>query len=398
MNDSNSNALPIGYILNNKYKIIGKLGEGGFGITYLAEETTLHHKVAIKEFMPREHANRSQMNNSISPYTDKIGAFNHLIKRFEEEAKLLVGLKHPNIVRVWELFKANNTVYMVMDYEEGETLNSYLKKYPRLNENEIINIMNPVFEAIKYVHSKGILHRDIAPDNIYMRENGTPMVIDFGSARDVIAKYSKDITSIVKEGYSPPEQYSTTNQSPPTDIYALGAVLYRMMSGKRPVSSQKRQHSAYSEEKDPLENIATLCNNRYGQKLIDVVNMAMNLKTQNRFQTIDEMQKALFQGVTPTKPFGQETTPTQPRPRPTPQPIPMQPIPNNNNLKMVFGLIGVIVVLAIVMISMDLGHSDYPPEENTTVEENTTELVVIEENVTMVPEDENVTVEANATE
>ncbi len=403
MNDSNSNALPIGYILNNKYKIIGKLGEGGFGITYLAEETTLHHKVAIKEFMPREHANRSQMNNSISPYTDKIGAFNHLIKRFEEEAKLLVGLKHPNIVRVWELFKANNTVYMVMDYEEGETLNSYLKKYPRLNENEIINIMNPVFEAIKYVHSKGILHRDIAPDNIYMRENGTPMVIDFGSARDVIAKYSRTIP-IVKEGYSPPEQYLTTiKQSPPADIYALGAVLYRMMSGKRPASSLARQNLSHEQERDPLENIATLCNNRYGQKLIDVVNMAMNLKTQNRFQTIDEMQKALFQGVTQNKPFVQaqypKTTPNMPPPKP--QYISSTniiPPPPNNNLKMVFGLVGVIVVLAIVMISMDLGHSDYPPEENTTVEENTTELVVIEENVTMVPEDENVTVEANATE
>jgi hypothetical protein len=129
--------------------------------------------------------------------------------------------------------------------------------------------------------------------------------------------------------------------------------------------------------------------------------MAMNLKTQNRFQTIDEMQKALFQGVTQNKPFVQaqypKTTPNMPPPKP--QYISSTniiPPPPNNNLKMVFGLVGVIVVLAIVMISMDLGHSDeeydYPPEENTT------ELVVIEENVTMVPEDENVTVEANATE
>jgi serine/threonine protein kinase len=245
--------------------------------------------------MPREHANRSQTDNSISPYTDKIDIFNHLIKKFREEAKLLVGLKHPNIVRVWELLEANNTIYMVMDYEEGETLNSYLKKYPKLNEDEIINIMNPVFEAIKYVHSKGILHRDIAPDNIYMRKNGTPMVIDFESTLNFMAQYSQIMSSIVKKGYSPLEQYSNANQSPPTDIYALGAVLYKMMSGKRPVSSLERQNSVYSDGKDSLENLNRICKNKYSKNLIDIVNNAMNLKMKDRFQTIGEMQKALYE-------------------------------------------------------------------------------------------------------
>jgi serine/threonine protein kinase len=289
-----NNYLENGYILNNEYRIIGKLNECGLDIIYLAEELTLNYKVAIKEFMPRELATRSQINMSIFPYSDRIDAFNQLIKKFEEDAKFFISLRHLNIIMAYKLIKANNTIYMVMDYEEGETLNSYLEKYPKLNEDEIINIMNPVFEAIKYVHSKNILHKDIAPDNIYMRKNGTPMVIGFGSAQHIMTKYSKDITLIVKEGYSPPEQYGHSKLSPPTDIYALGAVLYRMMSGKRPVSSQKRQHTLYSDEKDPLENLNRICKNKYSKNLIDVVNKAMNLKREDRFQTIDEMQRALF--------------------------------------------------------------------------------------------------------
>jgi len=282
------------YILDGRYKIIGNLGGGGFGITYLAEELTLHKKVAIKEFMPREQANRSQINMSISPYRDKAEEYEHLIKKFEEEAKLLVGLKHPNIVKVWELIKANNTVYMVMEYEEGEDLKSYLEKHKNLKEDEIIRIINPVLEAVKYLHIKGILHRDIAPDNIYIREDGTPLVIDFGSARDIMAKYSKNISSIIKDGYSPPEQYSHATQSPPTDIYALGAVLYEMMSGQRPVSSQARQHNLYSGLADPLENLSLICKKKYSQKLINIVNKAMEIKMQDRFQGISDIQHSLF--------------------------------------------------------------------------------------------------------
>jgi len=340
--NTNNNALLNGYILNNKYKIVKKLGEGGFGITYLAEELTLNKRVAIKEFMPREHANRSQINMAILPYTDKIDGYNYLIIKFEEEARLLVDLNHPNIVRVWELIKTLNTVYIVMEYEEGEDLKHYLQKHQKLSEYEIIKIIIPILEAIKFIHIRGILHRDIAPDNIYMRSDGTPIVIDFGSARDVMAQYSKNISSIVKDGYSPPEQYTTanTNQSPPTDIYALGAVLYEMMSGKKPISSQARQHTLYSGAKDPLENLSLICKNKYSQNLINIVNKAMNIKMQDRFQSVGDMQNSIFLKSKSSFPF----------------------------LKVIGIILTVFLFIIIALITIGSSSED----DNTTIETNST--------------------------
>ena len=215
-----TNSLPIGHILQNEYKIERVLGTGGFGITYLARDINLNYLVVIKEFLPQHMATRDKSHIGVTPFTKDTGSYNHLLKRFIEEAQLLAKMRHPNIVKVIRFFKANNTAYFVMEYAEGETLKEYLKRNNTLSEEEILSIMMPILEGAKYVHKQGFLHRDIAPDNIYLTKNGMPILIDFGAARDAIAEESKNISSIVKEGYSSPEQYTINNkQNASSDIY-----------------------------------------------------------------------------------------------------------------------------------------------------------------------------------
>ena len=243
-----TNALPLGHILQNEYKIEQVLGAGGFGITYLARDTNLNYLVVIKEFLPQDMATRDQSRINVTPFTKDTQSYSHLLKRFSEEAQLLAKMRHPNIVKVTRFFKANNTAYFVMEYAEGETLKDYLKRNNTLKEEEILSIMMPILEGAKYVHTQGFLHRDIAPDNIYLTKNGMPILIDFGAARDAIAEESKNISSIVKEGYSSPEQYTINNkQNASSDIYALGAVFYRLITGKVPVGATYRQNALLNE-------------------------------------------------------------------------------------------------------------------------------------------------------
>ena len=164
------NTLPNGYILNGEYKIIRVLGQGGFGVTYLAEDVNLGHKVVIKEFMPQSMSVRDQSEYTVHPYSDSDSTFNHMLNRFLEEAKLLATLRHPSVVKVTRFLKANNTAYFVMDYEEGMTFEDYLEKHSTIDEDKLLSIMMPILEGAKYIHSKGVLHRDIAPDNIFLRK------------------------------------------------------------------------------------------------------------------------------------------------------------------------------------------------------------------------------------
>jgi len=290
-----TNTLPNGFILQNEYKIIGVLGQGGFGITYLAEDINLKYKVVIKEFLPQDMAARDETRISIKPFTKDTKSYEHLLKRFSEEAQLLAKMHHPNIVKVIRFFKANNTAYFVMEYAEGQTLKDYLKTHKTLNEEEILSIMMPILEGAKYVHSQGFLHRDIAPDNIYLTKNGMPILIDFGAARDAIAEESKNISSIVKEGYSAPEQYTVNNQqNASADIYALGAVFYRLITGKVPVNAPHRQTALLNDEPDPIGDIAKEYSGKYSQTLLHAVKKALNIRASDRFDSVAEFQKALL--------------------------------------------------------------------------------------------------------
>ena len=236
-------ALQTGTELVGDYRIDRVLGAGGFGITYLAGEIALDRQVTIKEYFPADFAARADRIEAVPRSQDCANDYRWGLDRFIEEAQTLAKFNHPNIVRVYRYFRANNTGYMVLHFEEGQSLKSWLKGLGRAaRQNELDAVVAPLLDALELIHKADFLHRDIAPDNIIIRKDGQPVLIDFGSARGEIAAHSKTVSALVKPGYSPYEQYAETSrqQGPWTDIYALGATLYHAITGKRPPDSPSR--------------------------------------------------------------------------------------------------------------------------------------------------------------
>ena len=290
------NHLPVGYILK-EFRIEKILGVGGFGVTYLAIDINLNTKVVIKEFLPKEFSTRKKNSQTIISYSEfnNDGVYEYLLKKFIDEAKILASIKHPNIVRVVNFFKENNTAYFVMDYIEGESLNEYLKRKIFLEEEEILSIIIPILEGVKKLHTQKYLHRDIAPDNIYLRKNGMPMLIDFGSAKNYSTHKSISLVAIIKAGYSAPEQYTIDAEpTPATDIYAVGSVLYSMISGKRTPEATLRQISLLNDEADPLGNIESIYKSKYSKELLFSIKKSMNVKVVDRFQEVSDFQQSLL--------------------------------------------------------------------------------------------------------
>src|SRR5262245_37487245 len=234
-------ALPEGTELVGDYRIRRVLGAGGFGITYLADEIALNRLVTIKENFPADYAARGATSQASPRSLGCAEDYKWGLERFIEEAQTLARFVHPNIVRVYRYFRANNTAYMVLHFEDGGSFKAWLKGLKRApRQPELDRILKPLLEALEMVHAGDFLHRDIAPDNIIIRKDDSPVLIDFGSARGEIATHSKTVSALVKPGYSPYEQYATDGrrQGPWTDIYALGATLYHAISGKRPPRSE----------------------------------------------------------------------------------------------------------------------------------------------------------------
>jgi hypothetical protein len=233
-------ALPTGHRLH-WYVIEQVLGQGGFGITYLAHDPNLDRRVAIKEYMPSEVARR-RADASARPRTGtQAERYAWGLERFLSEARTLARFDHPNIVRVHSVFEANNTAYMVMRFEEGEDLASLLERRGALPEGELNNCLMPILDGLELVHASGFIHRDIKPENIYVRQDGSPVLLDFGSARQSFGS-AKTMTILVAPGYAPLEQYhgDATSQGPWTDIYGLGATCYRAITGHAPLDSVAR--------------------------------------------------------------------------------------------------------------------------------------------------------------
>ena len=227
------NALPPGHRLQ-EYELVGVLGIGDFGITYLGTDHNLKKAVAIKEYLSSDIATRTT-NHSVVPQADAVrGDFQWGLDRFLDEASTLARFDHRHIIKVYRFFKAHGTAYMVMEYAEGETLSAYLERQGTLSEAELKEILYPLMDGLEEVHGAGILHRDINPANIVIRaEDGSPVLLNFGAARQAIGAKSRSVTSIVTPGYAPIEQYSELDdQGPWTDIYALGAVCYRALTGQ----------------------------------------------------------------------------------------------------------------------------------------------------------------------
>lgn len=240
MASEHTNALPRGYRID-EYELVRVLGAGGFGITYLGFDHNLDKQVAIKEYLPRELATRID-GSTVAPHSSGDQSdFEWGLDRFLEEARVLARFDHPNIIKVYRFFRNHGTGYIVMDYAEGESLSAYLGRQGTITEPQLRGILMPSLSGLNMIHAGDVLHRDIKPGNIMIRTDGTPVLIDFGAARQAMNNKSLSVTSIVTPGYAPIEQYSTKgNQGPWTDIYALGAVAYRCLMGHTPEDATDR--------------------------------------------------------------------------------------------------------------------------------------------------------------
>ncbi len=268
---------------NGKYRIESILGQGGFGITYLATLTFLNKKVAIKEFFLSGYCVRQTGKNTIAPQSLPIEKYAEFKEKFLDEARIISQFDHPSIVKVTDIFEENNTAYFVMEYIEGTTLAQMIKQKGKLTENEAINYIIQSANALQIVHDKGILHRDIKPENIIITTQGVAKLIDFGTARQFTQDKTIAQTSIVTAGYAPIEQYSDRHKRGSyTDIYALGATLYACLTGKDPIPATDR----LNESLKPVNGISPYINR--------VIIKAMEMKSDDRYQTINEFLNALI--------------------------------------------------------------------------------------------------------
>jgi serine/threonine protein kinase len=278
-------ALPVGTKLKGRYSVGKVLGQGGFGITYKGGDSKLLRPIAIKELFP-EGCIRNQ--KTVQPtHPDVQREFIHIKQRFIEEARLLARLNHPGIVKVYDFFEENNTAYMIMELLKGKSLRKLIEERGRIDEDEALDYIIKLCEALSIVHKNGYLHRDIKPDNIFITDEGRVVLIDFGSAREFIAGRTKTHTVILTQGYAPPEQYSLVAQRGAyTDIYALAATLYHMLTGEVPADAPARQ--AGMKLRSPRE-----INPKVSQKVSDAVMAGLEMDYRKRPQNIEDFL-ALF--------------------------------------------------------------------------------------------------------
>ncbi|MGN7614330.1 serine/threonine protein kinase [Magnetococcales bacterium HHB-1] len=246
--------LPPGTLLQ-EYHVDQILGQGGFGITYRACDTLLERDVAIKEYMPQSLGARRNHRLTVMQTPGQEDLFQWGMQRFFDEAKILAKLKHFNIVRINRLFKAYGTAYFVMDFEKGDDFSAYLRhQKEQISEDQLLSLTLAILDGLAAVHDQGFLHRDIKPANIFIRQDGVPLLIDFGSTRQVLEE-KNSLTTVLTHGYSPLEQYTAKNskQGPWSDIYALGATLYKAITGRAPVKSIDRSMAILDGEKDPFK-------------------------------------------------------------------------------------------------------------------------------------------------
>lgn len=288
-----------GTILNNQYQIGKMLGHGGFGITYLAWDTLLHRRLAIKEYMPRDFATRNATNSTISIYAGAATeSFAYGLERFLDEARTLAKFQqHAGIVSVLNVFYGNSTGYMVMEYVEGRTLKDYLLEKGLLSWELTLQLFMPIMDALREVHKGGIMHRDISPDNIYLCNDNRIKLLDFGSARYALGGHSLSLSVVVKPGYAPEEQYRAKGkQGPWTDVYAVAASMYRCISGVVPPDALDRL------DEDELV-IPSALGVQIAQKAEVALLSALAVKANDRTQSIEAFQQEIWVQTTNNEPL-----------------------------------------------------------------------------------------------
>jgi serine/threonine protein kinase len=291
------NALPLGTRLG-EFTLTRVIGEGGFGIVYEAQDTSLERRVAVKEYFPAELAERLD-DLRVSPVTeDDTETFRKGLVSFINEAKILASFEHPSLVKVYRFWEANDTAYMVMPCYEGPTLQDALRKLRQPpDEAWLRQVLDPLTEALAVIHDAQVFHRDIAPDNILLLAgSGRPLLLDFGAARRVIQDaHQKAPTAIVKPGYAPVEQYSEVHmkQGPWSDVYALSAVLHLAITGKKPPAAIARLAG------DAYQPLSTLAAGRYSPELLRAIDRGLIVKPTARTQGMDAFRADMGLPVLP---------------------------------------------------------------------------------------------------
>jgi serine/threonine protein kinase len=282
-------SLPQGYRLR-QYIIVRLLGHGGFGLTYLAEDTKLGRKVAIKELLPTDFAIRATDGTTVVARSQGATAnLDWARQRFVEEGRTLAGLDHLSILRIFEIFEQHGTAYLVTAFIEGDNLEHWLRKVQRPTEKDLRSTTLCLLEALAIVHQRGYLHRDVKPENILMdQRSGRPILIDFGNARIATGLKTANLTAVITKGYAPFEQYQTKGrQGPFTDIYALGAVLYRAVTGAAPEDAADRVDG------DKVEPLRHRPPPGYSREFLATVDRALHMRREDRWQTCDQWAAAL---------------------------------------------------------------------------------------------------------
>lgn len=290
---SNTRCLKPGVILKERYKIEEVIGAGGFGITYRAWDPLLQSYVAIKEYYPSGIATRSADSSKVCvPVGQEQREYHRGRIRFLKEAQDVARFQsEPNIVSIYDYLEENDTAYMVMEYLHGCTLKQYIREHGgRLDTDHILHICLSVLDALAVVHKAGMIHRDISPENIFICDDLTVKLIDFGAAKQVYLDGEQTMSVVLKPGYAPPEQYAKKDkQGPWTDIYALGATLYFAATGEKPEESFGRVLE------DTIKPVCEV-NPEIPRAMSQVIMRAMSVKIEDRYQTVEAMREALLAG------------------------------------------------------------------------------------------------------
>ena len=303
------NALRAGTRLQ-EYQIQDVLGQGGFGITYLAEDTNLIKPVALKEYLPRDFATRTTGSTVVPNSSADATDYRWGLERFLDEARTLARFDHPHLNKVHRFFEANGTAYLVLEYIDGQTISHLLTKYPTVPDTHLQRIIHEVLSGLAEVHSAGYVHRDIKPSNLMLRGDGSTVLLDFGAARQAVGQRSKSLTSILTPGYAPVEQYDTkaADVGPWSDLYALGMVAYRCVSGVRDADLPDAVTRARTQRKggQELAPAVEVGKGVYDARFLEAIDWSIRVNEEERPQTIAEWREAFSDG--------QDEGAVQPRP------------------------------------------------------------------------------------
>jgi serine/threonine protein kinase len=273
------------------YQIKRVLGVGGFGITYQAHDMNLDCPVAIKEYFPHGLAVREANGMQVGAKSKKDEhIYEYGLQRFMDEARILARFKNRNIVRISRFMELNGTAYIVMDYEEGLPLSRYLMRCKRLSEVEIKNVFRPILHGLSMIHEQDYLHRDIKPANIYLRKKGTPVLLDFGAARQALNHHGRSITNLGTHGYAPIEQFTTQErQGAWSDIYGVGATIYHSLAGNSPITALDRIAALQNGRRDPMMPATQIGKNKYSNELLESVDWMLSIRSSDRPQSVNEI-------------------------------------------------------------------------------------------------------------